>query len=131
MDFQRLVHSDRTFEAVDRLVRETFGCEADRLLMGRVRWINVWRPIGSTVYNDPLTLANWRTISIQDDLVPLTTIYPGREIRTLASHYNKNHRWYFMKEQVRIASFPEQDYEPVTPTVTRLGTLGIYTLQVL
>ncbi|OAX35643.1 hypothetical protein K503DRAFT_745650 [Rhizopogon vinicolor AM-OR11-026] len=93
-----LVHVDRTFEASMAQVRETCGDRA-KCLEGRIRLINVWRPIGSTVYHEPLALADWRSVCVDDDLLPLRVIYACQEIQTVTCRYSNSHRWYYLKEQ--------------------------------
>lgn len=54
------------------------GEDADRLLKGRVRIINVWRPIGHPVAHKPLAVSDWRSLDTEHDLVPVRFIYPDR-----------------------------------------------------
>ncbi|KDQ14091.1 hypothetical protein BOTBODRAFT_66279, partial [Botryobasidium botryosum FD-172 SS1] len=95
----RRVHADQTFDAGPDRVRYHLGDEAERLLQGRVRIINVWRPIGSTVHRDPLAIADWRTIDVENDLVSTKSTYPDRTGGFCDIRYNKNLEWYYLKEQ--------------------------------
>ena len=54
------------------------GEEAETLLKGRVRIINVWRPIGHPVAHKPLAVSDWRSLDTEHDLVPVRFIYPDR-----------------------------------------------------
>ncbi|EMD31101.1 hypothetical protein CERSUDRAFT_163525 [Gelatoporia subvermispora B] len=94
-----LVHIDQTFEASVNRVHYHLGDEAERLLKGRVRIINVWRPIGNPVYHKPLAVADWRTLDKENDLVPVRLIYPHREGATFSVRYNPDHRWYYLSNQ--------------------------------
>lgn len=92
------VHIDQTYKASVNRVHHHLGAEAERLLKGRVRIINVWRPIGNPVEHKPLAVCDWRTLS-PDDLVPTRHIYPDREGSTFAVRYNPQHRWHFLARQ--------------------------------
>src|SRR5882757_2063527 len=111
-------------------VRETCGDRA-KCLEGRIRLINVWRPIGSTVYHEPLALADWRSVCVDDDLLPLRVIYACQDIQTVTCRYSNSHRWYYLKEQVRgallviLASF--SDYHVNTRLRRKLRSLSAST----
>ncbi|OCH88906.1 hypothetical protein OBBRIDRAFT_757363 [Obba rivulosa] len=93
------VHIDQTFQASVNRVRHHLGDDADRLLKGRVRIINVWRPIGHPVYDKPLAVADWRTLDKEHDLVPVRLIYPNYEGSTYSVRYNPTHRWHYLSNQ--------------------------------
>jgi len=93
------VHVDSTFENGFNSVRLYLGDEAERLLKSRVRIINVWRPIGTPVHHYPLALADWRTVSVENDLVSTRFILPTIEHTYYNVRYNENLKWYYLKEQ--------------------------------
>lgn len=93
------MHIDQTFQASVNRVHYHLGDEAERLLKGRVRIINVWRPIGHPAYHRPLAVSDWRTLDPEHDLVPVRLIYPHREGSTFSVRYNPAHRWYYLSEQ--------------------------------
>ena len=72
------MHIDQTFDASVRRVHHHLPTEADRLLKGRVRIINVWRPIHHPVAHKPLAVSDWRSLDEKRDLVPISLIYPDR-----------------------------------------------------
>ena len=72
------MHIDQTFDASVKRVHYHLGDEADRLLKGRVRIINVWRPIHHPVAHKPLAVSDWHTLDAEHDLVPIRLIYPDR-----------------------------------------------------
>ena len=72
------MHVDQTFKSAVERVHHHLGDEADRLLQGRVRLINVWRPIHHPVAHHPLAVAHWRSLDPEHDLVPSRLIYPHR-----------------------------------------------------
>ncbi|KLO08365.1 methyltransferase [Schizopora paradoxa] len=93
------VHVDQTFEASVERVHRHLKDEAERLLKSRVRLINVWRPIGHPVAHHPLAVADWRTLDVDHDLVPIRYIYPDRVGATYRVKYNPQLRWNYMSEQ--------------------------------
>ncbi|KAF7795337.1 hypothetical protein EIP86_006494 [Pleurotus ostreatoroseus] len=93
------VHIDQTFDASVARVHRHLGEDADRLLKGRVRIINVWRPIGHPVAHKPLAVSDWRYLDTEHDLVPVRFIYPDRVGGTFSVKYNPDHRWYYLSNQ--------------------------------
>lgn len=96
---QERVHIDQTYDASIARVRRHLGDDADRLLKSRVRIINVWRPIGHPVAHKPLAVADWRTLDVTHDLVPVRLIYPDFVGGTFGVKYNPQHRWNFLADQ--------------------------------
>lgn len=72
------VHIDQTYEASVARVHRHLGKDAERLLKGRVRIINVWRPINNPVAHYPLAVSDWRYLDTEHDLVSAKLIYPDR-----------------------------------------------------
>jgi len=93
------VHIDQTFDASVARVHRHLGDDAPRLLEGRVRIINVWRPIGHPVAHKPLAVSDWRHLDPENDLVPVRFIYPDRVGGTYTVKYNPNHQWYYLSNQ--------------------------------
>ncbi|KAG8708333.1 hypothetical protein FRC11_006558 [Ceratobasidium sp. 423] len=95
----RSVHVDRTPESVAAEVRKYMGDDAERLLQGRVRFINVWRPIGHQVHHEPLGFADWQTSSDVSNLLPLRVdnIYANFDV--FISRFSRGHRWYYLGHQ--------------------------------
>ncbi|THH06876.1 hypothetical protein EW145_g3774 [Phellinidium pouzarii] len=93
------VHIDQTFDASVARVHRHLGEDAERLLKGRVRIINVWRPIGNPVAHKPLAVADWRTLNVEHDLVPVRFIYPDRVGATFSVKYNPELQWYYLSGQ--------------------------------
>lgn len=96
---QERVHIDQTFDASVQRVYRHLGDDAERLLKGRVRIINVWRPIGNPVAHKPLAVADWRTLDTEHDLIPVRFIYPDRVGGTFAVKYNPTLQWYYLSDQ--------------------------------
>ncbi|KAI0789661.1 hypothetical protein C8Q75DRAFT_806825 [Abortiporus biennis] len=95
------VHIDQTYEASVARVHRHLGDDADRLLKGRVRIINVWRPIGHPVAHEPLAVSDWRTLDTEHDLVPVRFLYndPRPNAGIYAVKYNPKHKWYYLSNQ--------------------------------
>lgn len=64
-----------------------------------MRIVNVWRPINHPAIDRPLAVADWRTLDVKNDLVPVKLIYPDLEGGIFAVNYNKNLQWYYLSGQ--------------------------------
>lgn len=93
------MHVDQSFEAARMRVQHELPHDANRLLQGRVRIINVWRPIHHAVAHKPLALADWRSLNVDRDLVPVRYIYPDRDSSAFSVRYNATHRWHYLSSQ--------------------------------
>lgn len=93
------MHVDQSFKASVARVHHHLGEEAERLLKGRVRIINVWRPIGAPVAHYPLAVADYRTLNVAKDLVPTKLIYPDRDGETFSVKHNPELQWYYLSGQ--------------------------------
>jgi hypothetical protein len=98
------VHIDQTpFSAAER-VKLHLPEEADALLRGRYRIINVWRPLNGPVMGSSLAVADSQTVS-DEDLIPIEHRYPDRNGQTAAVKYNPGQKWYYwsgMKNEDRL-----------------------------
>ncbi|RMZ81868.1 hypothetical protein DV738_g2074, partial [Chaetothyriales sp. CBS 135597] len=88
------VHVDQTPRSTEQRVRLHDPDEAEQLLKGRYRIINVWRPLNGPVQANPLACAAADTID-EKDLVPVQHRYPDRTGETAAVQYNKGQKWYY------------------------------------
>jgi len=93
------VHVDQTYPAALARVRQHAPEDADRLLKGRVRIINVWRPIGNPVAHHPLAVADWRSLDPDNDLIATRHINADSEGATFGVRHNPSHRWYHLRGQ--------------------------------
>lgn len=91
------VHIDQTAPSVEKRIRRYFPNEADKLLQGRYRIVNVWRPLNKTpVESFPLAFASSSTLE-DDDVVPIKHIYPdGYTGETAAIRHNADQQWYYL-----------------------------------
>ncbi|KAI9767678.1 MAG: hypothetical protein M1840_005550 [Geoglossum simile] len=88
------VHIDQTASSAQERVQLHVPDEADTLLQGRYRIINVWRPLNGPVYNPPLAFADGSTVR-DEDIVGVEHRYPHRSGETAGVKYNPEQRWYY------------------------------------
>ncbi|KIK95170.1 hypothetical protein PAXRUDRAFT_33135 [Paxillus rubicundulus Ve08.2h10] len=89
---QQRVHVDQSFTAAAQRVQYHLGDEAEQLLKGRYRVINVRRPVGNPVSHNPLAVADYRSINPETDLVSIRRIYSHREGATFSVKHDPRHR---------------------------------------
>ncbi|KAL2058644.1 hypothetical protein ABVK25_001372 [Lepraria finkii] len=92
------VHIDQTPSAVLGRMRLHLPQQADFLLQGRVRVINIWRPIIDVVEDQPLTFCDARTVE-PSDLVEADHVrkhYNGSNFYAKPSH---RYRWHYLNRQ--------------------------------
>lgn len=92
------VHVDQSPAAVLNRIRLQFPDDAGKLLKGRVRILNVWRPIKYTVEDWPLTLCDGSTLS-SSDLVECDHIRRHYQGSTLYLLPNPKQKWYYLSKQ--------------------------------
>ena len=88
------VHVDQTSLSGRERVTRHLPAEAERLLAGRVRIVNLWRPIRGPVFDRPLAMADGASVA-PADLVATDLLYPDRTGETYSVTYNPAHRWYY------------------------------------
>ncbi|MCJ1286658.1 hypothetical protein MMC26_006004 [Xylographa opegraphella] len=86
-------HIDQSATAAVGRVRHFFPDEAADLLRGRVRIINVWRPLNGPVQCSPLAVADSRTVR-DDALVVVEHRYADRTGETLSLQH-AHEQWYY------------------------------------
>ena len=91
------VHVDQTPASGRKRVIRHLGDDAERLLQGRAQLINIWRPLRGPVRDNPLAVADGRTLK-QDHLVPSRLLYqaPTPEGETYQIKHAEEHRWYYL-----------------------------------
>lgn len=93
------VHIDQTATSTEKRVRRhlTGEGEADRLLAGRYRIVNVWRPLNpGPVESFPLAVASSASLA-DEDVVPVEHRYESGYLgQTAAIKYNPAHKWYYL-----------------------------------
>jgi len=89
------VHIDQTLKSATDRVHLHLGSEAEKLLQGRFRIINIWRPLHETVESSPLAFAS--SYSLEDkDLIPVEHRYPDRTGETAGIVHNEGQKWNYL-----------------------------------
>ncbi|MDZ8027524.1 MAG: CmcJ/NvfI family oxidoreductase [Nostoc sp. SerVER01] len=98
------VHNDFSTSGGHRRLRRELAAQGinniDSLLQQRFAIINVWRGIGDTIQESPLTLCDAQTVA-PTDLVVNDLIYRDRIGETYAVTYNPKHKWYYFPQMQR------------------------------
>lgn len=91
------VHIDQTAASAELRVRRHLGDDADRLLRGRYRIINVWRPLNrDAVESFPLAFASSATLA-DKDVVPVEHRYrSGYTGQTAGIKYSHDQQWWYL-----------------------------------
>lgn len=89
------VHIDQTAASAKERVKRHTGDEAEKLLHGRYRIINVWRPLNGPVASFPLGFASSASVE-NEDLVPIHHIYPDRTGQTAGVQHNPGQQWHYL-----------------------------------
>jgi hypothetical protein len=87
-------HVDQTAKSTKQRVHFHLPDEAEKLLQGRYRIINVWRPINGAVQSFPLGFASAASVN-DDDLIGVEHRYPDRTGETAGVRYNENQQWHY------------------------------------
>lgn len=98
------VHIDQTPKSAEMRVRHHLPDEADQLLQGRYRIINVWRPLNGPVVASPLGFADSSSVR-DEDLVGVEHRYPDRTGETAGVKHRDGQAWYYwsgMKNDERL-----------------------------
>lgn len=88
------VHVDQTDVSGPERVWRHLPDKAEELLAGRVRIVNLWRPIRGPVLDHPLAMADGRSLA-PNDLIATDLLYPDRKGETYSVAFNPAHRWYY------------------------------------
>ena len=97
-------HIDQTPASAEARVRHHLPDEADTLLQGRYRLVNVWRPLNGAVESKPLGVADSTTVS-DEGLVSIEHRYPDRTGATAGVRFDERMQWYYwsgMGDQERL-----------------------------
>lgn len=107
------VHVDQTARSTEWRVKLHSPNEADELLKGRYRIINVWRPLNGPVQGNPLGFASATTVD-DEDLIGVEHRYPTRTGETASVRYNPNQKFHYLsgmtnEERLFLKCFDSQD----------------------
>ncbi|KAI1471331.1 uncharacterized protein F4812DRAFT_174284 [Daldinia caldariorum] len=92
-----LAHIDQTPYSAEKRVRRHMGDDAEALLKGRYRIVNVWRTLNENpVEATPLAFASSSTLD-DADVIPVEHRYnTGYVGQTAAIAYNPNQKWHYL-----------------------------------
>lgn len=112
------VHIDQTVKSVEKRVRRYFPKDADALLQGRYRIVNVWRPLNKKpIESSPLAIASTSTLN-DDDVVPIEHRYPDGYLgETAAIKHNAGQQWFYLSgmdgsERLLLECFDSESLKP-------------------
>ncbi|KAL2069949.1 hypothetical protein VTL71DRAFT_14629 [Oculimacula yallundae] len=89
------VHIDQTKKSATQRVHHHLPEEAEKLLQGRYRIINIWRPLNGPVQQSPLGFASSSSLK-DEDLIPIQHRYPDRTGETAGIRYNDSQKWHYL-----------------------------------
>ncbi|KAM3070986.1 hypothetical protein ACMFMG_009893 [Clarireedia jacksonii] len=110
------VHIDQTKKSAIQRVRRHLPEEAEKLLQGRYRIINVWRPLNGPVQGTPLAFASSSTLK-DEDLIPIEHRYPDTTGETAGIRYNEGQKWHYLSgmknnERLFLECFDSESLKP-------------------
>jgi len=88
------VHNDYTDKSAIQRIIDLLPDEADELLKHRYAYINVWRPIAHTVYDQPLAFCDARSFT-DDDLILTDLVYADRTGEIASVRFRPEHKWFY------------------------------------
>lgn len=110
------VHIDQTKKSATARVYHHLPEEAEKLLQGRYRIINIWRPLNGPVQANPLGFASSSTLK-DEDLIPIEHRYPDRTGETAGIRYNESQKWHYLSgmknnERLFLECFDSEAHKP-------------------
>lgn len=115
-----MVHIDQTAKSVAQRVRRYYSAEeAEKLLAGRYRIVNVWRPLNKNpVESNPLSFASTSSL-LDGDVVPVQHRYQktGYVGETAAIKHNPSQKWHYISgmtgnERLFLECFDSESLKP-------------------
>lgn len=112
------VHIDQTVKSATQRVHHHLPEEAEKLLAGRYRIINIWRPLNGPVQATPLGFASSSTLK-DEDVIPVEHRYPDRTGETAGIRYNEGQKWHYLSgmkndERLFLECFDSESLKPGT-----------------
>jgi hypothetical protein len=114
------VHVDQTVRSGRERIYRHLPDEAETLVKGRVRIINLWRPIRGPVVDHPLAVADGSSIQPQD-LVATDLLYPDRTGETYSVTFAPGQRWHYWSAMQPDEALLLKCYDSVETGVTRFS----------
>lgn len=88
-------HIDQTAKSASQRVKFHLPDEAEELLKGRYRIINVWRPLNGPVVSSPLAFANSKSVP-DSAIIPVEHRYPNRTGETAGIERSEGQEWHYL-----------------------------------
>ena len=106
-------HIDQTAASAEQRVHHHLPAEAETLLKGRYRIVNVWRPLNGPVETSPLAVADSSTLS-DENLIGVEHRYPDRTGETAAIKFQEETKWWYWSgmtddERLFLQCYDNQD----------------------
>jgi len=97
--FARQVHLDQTEPTIIAKIRSSTDIKATWALQGRIRQVNVWRPLFHPVYDCGLCVADSKSMT-EKDVVEIDRVKPdGSFFDTMGGvRYRPGYRWWYMSQ---------------------------------
>ena len=94
----RNVHSDYSVEGAQQRLIDVLGPErAADWSEGHYAFINVWRPVGTSINSAPLGFIHPESVA-DEDWILLDLIYPDRKGQIMGLAANPDHEWIYMSK---------------------------------
>ena len=119
------VHNDYTDWSGPQRVRDLLPSEAEDLLRRRFMIVQVWRPIGAAIINEPLALCDAQSLA-EADLIPTERRHPNRVGETYTISYNPAHRWYYFPQMRRDEAIVFKVYDSAVNGNARFTAHGSF-----
>jgi hypothetical protein len=105
-------HIDQTTKSAAQRVSNHMGEDAEKLLAGRYRIINVWRPLKGPIKAFPLAMADSKSVT-NHDLVPVEHRYPNMTGETAGVRHADGQQWWYLSgmntdERILLQCFDSQ-----------------------
>lgn len=94
-----VIHADQTTpDAFVRFHKHLPPKDPAHPRRGRFQTMNLWRPISHPAIDSPLAICDYRSVNVDEDLLPATLIYAAREGDIYYAKYNPKHRWVYKSD---------------------------------
>lgn len=94
----KFAHIDQTaWAALARARQNVSADELDVLLKGRFQIINLWRPITHAAVGRPLAVCDYRSMDLEQDVVPFQLMYSDRMGELYLMKHHPRHQWKYLR----------------------------------
>ncbi|KAF6220111.1 hypothetical protein HO133_003242 [Letharia lupina] len=91
-------HVDQSPWEMVKRCRKFLGAEAEELFKGRIRIINLWKPLSHTIQDRPIAVCDGSTVD-QADLVHTDYVRRDDVQETMYLLHNDRQKWYYLSRQ--------------------------------